>query len=201
MEHIFREGKANHPVFIMLHGTGGNETNLLPLGEILDPEAAILAIRGDVVENGMLRYFKRKEEGVYDVEDLNQRGEALHQFIVDSSKEYNFNLDDAVFVGFSNGSNIAMNILLRDDSQVNKGALFAPMYPVDLSHNTKDMKDVSVYLSMGENDPIVSLNDSKNVIDIFEARGADVTTFWVNSHELNGETAMQAKLWLNKVTK
>src|SRR5699024_9322945 len=85
MEHLFREGKTNHPVFIMLHGTGGNETNLLPLGEILDPEAAVLAIRGDVVENGMLRYFKRKEEGVYDVEDLNQRGEALHQFIVESS--------------------------------------------------------------------------------------------------------------------
>ncbi len=201
MEHIFREGKANHPVFIMLHGTGGNETNLLPLGDILEPEAAILAIRGDVVENGMLRYFKRKEEGVYDVEDLNQRGEALHQFIVDSSKEYNFNLDDAVFVGFSNGSNIAMNILLREDSQVNKGALFAPMYPVDVSYNTKDMKDVSVYLSMGENDPIVSLNDSENVVDIFETRGAEVTTFWVNSHELNGETAMQAKVWLNKVFK
>ena len=94
-----------------------------------------------------------------------------------------------------------MNILLREDSQVNKGALFAPMYPVDVSHNTKDMKDSSIYLSMGENDPIVSLNDSENVVDIFETRGAEVTTFWVNSHELNGETAMQAKAWLNKVFK
>lgn len=201
MQHIFKEGKAGHPVFILLHGTGGDETNLLPLGEVLDSEATVLSIRGDVNENGMLRYFKRQGEGRYDIDDLNQRGEALHKFIVESSEEYNFKLDDAIFVGFSNGSNIALNILLREDSQISKGALFAPMYPVDVSQNTKNMKDVSVYLSMGKNDPIVPLHDSENVIDIFEKRGADVTKFWVNSHELNGDTVMQAKVWLDKVSK
>ena len=65
MQHIFKEGKAGHPVFILLHGTGGDETNLLPLGEVLDSEATVLSIRGDVNENGMLRYFKRQGEGRY----------------------------------------------------------------------------------------------------------------------------------------
>lgn len=201
MKHIFKQGKENSPVFILLHGTGGDEYNLLSLGEALDPNASMLSIRGDVAENGMLRFFKRQAEGLYDVEDLNKRGEALHNFIVEASREYNFNLDDAIFVGFSNGSNIAINILLREDSQINKGALFAPMYPVDLSNNYKDMKDVSVYLSMGKNDPIVPLADSENVINIFKERQADVTQFWVNSHELNAATVIKAKKWVSQQSK
>ena len=201
MKHIFKQGKENSPVFILLHGTGGDEYNLLSLGEALDSNASMLSIRGDVNENGMLRFFKRQGEGLYDVEDLNQRGEALHNFIIEASQEYNFNLDDAIFVGFSNGSNIAMNILLREDSLINKGALFAPMYPVDLSNNHKDMKDVSVYLSMGKNDPIVPLADSENVVNIFKERHANITQFWVNSHELNAATVIEAKKWVSQQSK
>lgn len=199
MEHIFKEGQANHPVFILLHGTGGDEKNLLPLGELLDPDAAILSIRGEVSENGMLRFFKRQGEGLYDLEDLEMRGKDLLDFVVSSSEKYNFNLEDAIFVGFSNGSNIAINMLLREDSKVTKGALFAPMYPVDLSDNKKNMEDIQVYLSMGKRDPIVSVNDSENVINLFKERGASVDTFWVGSHELTAETVMQARVWLDSL--
>ncbi|XJS10003.1 alpha/beta hydrolase [Aerococcaceae bacterium WGS1372] len=199
MIHIYKEGKKNHPVFVLLHGTGGNENNLLGVAEFLDPQASILAIRGNVSENGMLRFFKRKEEGVYDLEDLEQRGKELYQFIVDSSKEYVFNLEDVILVGFSNGSNIAINMLLLKDSQLNKATLFAPMYPVDLSNNHKDLEGSAIYISAGRRDPIVPVSDSEEVINIFLSRNATVTSYWVNSHELNLDTLTQAKVWLAKL--
>lgn len=196
MIHIYKEGQENHPVFVLLHGTGGDENNLIPVAEFLDSQASILAIRGNVSENGMLRYFKRKEEGVYDVEDLEFRGKELYNFIKDSSEDYGFSLDDVVLVGFSNGSNIAINMLLQEDSVLKRAALFAPMYPVDLSNNHKDLSGSSVYISAGRRDPIVPLSASEEVFEIFHSRNADVTTFWVNSHELNMDTLSQAKEWL-----
>lgn len=201
MEHIYQAGQEKQPVLVLLHGTGGDETNLLPLAKTLNPDASVLSIRGSVNENGMLRYFKRKAEGVYDVEDLNQRSAELYTFIEEASQKYNFELEDAVFLGFSNGSNIAINMLLMEESEITKGLLFAPMYPVDVSANTKDMSNVSVYLSMGKADPIVTNDDSENVLEIFNSRGAQVETFWVNGHELTLETVQKAKEWLNQISK
>lgn len=199
MIHIYQEGQKNHPVFVLLHGTGGDETNLLAVAEFLDPKATVLSIRGNVSENGMFRYFKRKEEGVYDIEDLYQRGTELYKFIEESSKKYGFSIEDVVLVGFSNGSNIAINLLLQEESLINKAALFAPMYPVDLSKNNKDLQGASVYISAGRRDPIVPISSTEEVVDIFQSRNADVTTFWVNSHELNMDTLAQAKIWLDKL--
>lgn len=199
MIHIYKEGQKGHPVFVLLHGTGGDETHLLSVGDYLDTQATILAVRGNVSENGMLRFFKRKEEGVYDLGDLEQRGKELYHFIESSSYEYGFNLEDVILVGFSNGSNIAINILLQEESQVNKGILFAPMYPVDLSDNHKDLSDGLVYISAGRQDPIVPIEASHEVIDLFQARQAEVTSYWVNSHELTLDTLNQAKNWLKSI--
>ena len=199
-EYIYNEGKSGEPVFILLHGTGADERNLLPVAEVLNTEATVLSIRGNVSENGLNRYFKRHGEGQYDVEDLMKRGQELNQFIEEKAEEYGFALEDAIYVGFSNGSNIAINMMLLDDSKVNKGMLFAPMYPID-TEEVKDLPDTKVYLSMGENDPIVPRAESDRVINIFKDLGADVTEFWVNSHELNGETLLAGKRWLESVTK
>ena len=199
-EYIYNEGKAGKPVFILLHGTGADERNLLPVAEVLDAEATVFSIRGNVSENGMNRYFKRHAEGQYDVEDLMKRGQELHQFIEKKAEEYSMALEDAIYIGFSNGSNIAINMMLLDDSKVNKGMLFAPMYPID-TEEVEDLPDTKVYLSMGENDPIVPRAESDRVINIFKDLGADVTEFWVNSHELNGETLLAGKRWLESVTK
>lgn len=199
MIHIYKEGQKGHPVFVLLHGTGGDETNLLSVGDYLDAQATILAVRGNISENGMLRFFKRKEEGVYDLEDLEQKGKELYQFIEGSSHEYGFNLDDVILVGFSNGSNIAINILLQEESSLNKAILFAPMYPVDLSDNHKDLSGGSVYISAGQHDPIVPIEASHEVIDLFQDRQAEVTSYWVNSHELTLDTLNQAKNWLKSV--
>src|SRR5699024_10943997 len=114
MEYIYRENKKGAPVFILLHGTGGSETDLVPVAEMLDSEYSILGIRGNVQENGMNRYFKRHGEGQYDWEDLDYRGKELYDFIVEKSEEYDFKLEDTVLVGFSNGSNIAIQMILQN---------------------------------------------------------------------------------------
>lgn len=87
MEHIYNENKKGAPVFVLLHGTGGTETDLLPLAQALNSEYNVLSIRGNVKENGMNRYFKRLGEGNYDWEDLEFRGNELYEFIAEKAKE------------------------------------------------------------------------------------------------------------------
>lgn len=196
MNYIYNEKKKGAPVFVLLHGTGGTETDLVSLAELLHPEYNVLGIRGNVQENGMNRFFKRHGEGQYDWEDLAFRGNELYEFIVKKSKEYDFKLEDTVLVGFSNGSNIAIHMMLEQPGTFKKAALFAPLYPADLAE-THDFSDVEVFLSLGEGDPIVPESESKRVIRLFEERGAHVTTAWVKGHSLTQEVAQQAKNWLN----
>lgn len=193
-KYIYKKGKENHPVFILLHGTGGNEQNLIPAAEVVDEDATIVSILGNVVENGMNRYFARHGEGHYDWEDLDKRGQELYAFIEKLSDDHGFSLEDAVYLGFSNGSNIAMNMLLREETKVNKGMLFAPMYPTDISSNI-DLSDRKIFLSMGKNDPIVPLVESQRVIKTFTDSGASVTEYWVNSHDLTQATLLAGKKW------
>lgn len=193
MNHIFKQGDQGKPVFLLLHGTGGDERDLLPLAEMLDPTYSVLSVKGEVSENGMARYFRRLAEGEYDVEDLEYRGKELYQFIEESAKEYEFNLEDVIPVGFSNGSNIAINIILREETPFKKALLFAPLYPVDLQNNNKDLSDFNVFLSMGERDPIVTKEQSERVIQIFKERNGTVSETWVNSHEITQEAVLAAR--------
>lgn len=196
--YIYNEGKAGEPVIVLLHGTGADENNLIPVSDALAPDATVLSIRGNVSENGMNRYFKRHGEGHYDVEDLNKRGKELYDFIEQKAEEYNFALEDVILFGFSNGSNIGMNMLLLEEAKFNKAMLFAPMYPVEIETNP-DLSEAKILLSMGENDPIVPKEESNRVIDIFKSRGADVDQVWVNSHEINEKNLIAAKQWLNNL--
>ncbi len=193
MKHIFKQGEQGKPVFLLLHGTGGDERDLLPLAEMLDPSYNVLSVKGEISENGMARYFKRREEGDYDLEDLEYRGQELYDFIKESSKEYEFNLEDVIPVGFSNGSNMAINLILRESTPFQKALLFAPLYPLDLQDNQKDLSNFKVFLSMGKQDPIVTQEQSERVIEIFKERGAEVHETWVNSHEITQEAVLAAK--------
>lgn len=197
MKYIYNEKKQGAPVFVLLHGTGATETDLLPLAELLNSEYNVLSIRGNVQENGMNRYFKRFGEGQYDWEDLEFRGNELYEFIEEKSKEYKFKLEDVVLVGFSNGSNIAIQMMLKQPDTFKRAALFAPMYPADVEEK-QDFTDVKVFLSLGKGDPIVPESESERVISLFEERGADVTTEWVNGHSLTQEAALKAKNWLDQ---
>lgn len=197
MEYIYKENKKGAPTFVLLHGTGGSETDLLSLSDLLNPNYNVLGIRGDVQENGMNRFFKRHREGEYDWEDLEVRGENLYKFIVEKSQQYNFDIADVVLVGFSNGSNIAIKVMLQYPEAFKKAALFAPMYPTDVPVE-QDFSEIEVFLSLGKGDPIVSEAESVRVIDLFKKRNAEVTVAWVNGHTLTQEVALKAKSWLNK---
>lgn len=196
MEHIFKQGQPDAPTFILLHGTGGDENDLLPLAQVLNPDYNVLSIRGEVSENGMNRFFKRHGEGQYDVEDLNYRTDRILAFLSEAAEKYEFDLSKAVPVGFSNGSNIAISMMLRENTTFKKALLYAPLYPIEITTD-KDFSDAQILLSMGENDPIVPLAESKRVIDIFSSRGADVTTVWVNSHELTQSGVVAGQEVLN----
>lgn len=199
MDYIYQKGSDDAPVFILLHGTGGDEEQMLSLGQYLNPQATLLSVRGTVTENGMNRFFKRKAEGVYDLEDLNQRGKGLHQWLLKFAEENMLDLSKAIYVGFSNGSNIAINMLLKENTAIRKGILFAPMYPLAVDEDI-DLQGIQVYLSMGSNDPICPVSDSQNVINLFESRGGHVTSFWVNGHEITGDALSAAKGWLQSLS-
>lgn len=197
LKYIYKEKKKGAPLFVLLHGTGGTEKDLISLAEFLNPEYNILGIRGNVQENGMNRYFKRHGEGHYDWEDLEFRGNELYTFIVEKSNEHTFKMEDIVLVGFSNGSNIAIKMMLQQPNSFKRAALFAPMYPTDVE-TKPDFSDLKVFLSLGKDDPIVPESENLRVIDLFKQSGTDVTTARVNGHRLTQEVAEKAQIWLNK---
>src|SRR5690625_3631014 len=114
----YEKGQSTDSTFILLHGTGGNEEDLLPVAAALDAKANVLSIRGNVLEDGKARYFKRLRKGQYDVSDLMTRGQELYAFIEEKAEEYQFSLEEAIYLGFSNGANIAMNMMLLEDSRI-----------------------------------------------------------------------------------
>src|SRR5213592_3033744 len=110
--HEFVPGTSERTL-LLLHGTGGNERDLIPLGRELDATAALLSPRGKVLENGHPRFFRRLAEGVFDMEDLKQRTDELADFVVAATERYHIAAGKMVAVGYSNGANIAASILLR----------------------------------------------------------------------------------------
>jgi phospholipase/carboxylesterase len=99
---------------LLLHGTGHNEVDLIPLGHTIYPNSNLLSPRGKVLEHGMPRFFRRLAEGVFDMEDLKFRTAELAKFVYDASLQYSFDLSKTIAIGFSNGANIATSILLLE---------------------------------------------------------------------------------------
>src|SRR4249919_1781969 len=114
---------------LLLHGTGGNERDLIPLGRELDPNAALLSPRGKVLERGMPRFFRRLAEGVFDLDDLKFRAAELAAFVAAAAAHYRFDPARVVAMGFSNGANIASSLLLLSPGTLKAAALFSPMVP------------------------------------------------------------------------
>jgi predicted esterase len=128
--HVFVPAeKPTSPTLLMLHGTGGDERDLLPLGRELWPGAALLSVRGKVLENGVARFFRRFAEGVFDVEDLKSRTEELAQFIDATSERYEFSKKSLIAVGYSNGANIAASLILLHPHYLAAAVLFRAVVP------------------------------------------------------------------------
>ena len=199
MEHIYQAGQSNYAwTFVTLHGTGGNEQDLLSVAEYLNPAANILSFRGDVNEQGYLRFFKRKAEGVYDWDDLTQRRQRFVEHIVELSQTYGFDLDKVIFVGFSNGSNMAMDILLHATEIFKYGILFAPLYPKALADSI-ELNQTQLFLSMGQHDPICPMSENQYLLDQLQDKGAKIQTTWVGGHQITQASLDQAKEWIKAI--
>src|SRR6478672_13079678 len=183
---------------LLLHGTGGDENDLIAIGQMLSSSVSLLSPRGKVLENGMPRFFKRLAEGVFDMDDLKLRTKELADFVKDASKVYSFDLNKTIAVGFSNGANIAASLLLSYPEILKGAILFRAMIPF-IPENMLDLSDKKVILSAGTFDPIVSKSQIEGLLNIFQKSGADVTLKWQQSgHNLTQKDIFDAKEWLEK---
>ena len=194
-----KEAKAKTPLatLLLLHGTGGNEEEMIPLGHEIAPEAAILSPRGKVLEAGMPRFFRRLAEGVFDIEDLKFRTNELADFIENASKLYSFDLEYMIAVGYSNGANIASSLLLLRPEILSAAILFRPMVPF-IPDTLQNLISKNILICAGEWDPIVPRQNTEKLLDIFKKAHTNVSIYWQKSgHELGQEEILTAKEWLS----
>jgi phospholipase/carboxylesterase len=195
--HRFVSGRSSRTL-VLLHGTGGTETDLLNLGRALDPDAALLSPRGKVLENGMPRFFRRLAEGVFDEEDLIQRTHELADFISAAAVRYGFKQTELIAVGYSNGANIAASMLLLRPGTFFGAALWRAMVPL-VPEKLPDLKGVPVLLAAGEHDPINPSQNVRRLSALLEQAGADVTlTIEKAGHGLTEATIESTRRWLGK---
>jgi phospholipase/carboxylesterase len=185
---------ATRPPLLLLHGTGGDENDLLPLGEALAPGAALLSPRGKVLENGMPRFFRRLAEGVFDVRDVEARAHELADFVLAARDAYS--LGQPIGVGFSNGANIAAAMLLLRPEVLAGAVLLRPMVPLEPAA-TPDLRGRSVLIGAARHDPVATPAETERLRALLEQAGAKVQIDWVNAgHGLTAADVANAKTWL-----
>ena len=186
--------QKGEPTLLLLHGTGGNEEEIIPLGEALDPNATLLSVRGKVLENGMPRFFRRLAEGVFDIEDLKFRTEELANFVSLVSAEKK--LGRVVAVGYSNGANIAASLLLLRPEVLSGAVLFRAMVPF-VPDSYPDLRNKPILISDGTFDSIIPQAQANKLAEILRKSGANVTLRLQQSdHQLVEEDIRDAKEWL-----
>jgi len=193
--HEFVAGKSNRTL-LLLHGTGGNERDFIPLGRELDPDAPLLSPRGKVLENGMPRFFRRLAEGVFDLDDLKKRTNELADFVASAAQHYKIDSKRIVAVGYSNGANIAASTLLLRPEILSAAILFRAMVPL-IPETTPDLSAARVLISEGDHDPIGAAAEADRLAGLLRSAGADVTIrFFPSGHELTPDDVDLAREWL-----
>jgi phospholipase/carboxylesterase len=195
--HRFVEGAdESGATLLLLHGTGGNEEDLIPLGETLVPGAALLSPLGKVSEHGAPRFFRRLAEGVFDHEDLLFRTHELAGFVEAASEEYGLDPSKLVAVGYSNGANVAASMILLHPGLLRAAVLFRAMVPFE-PDVTPDLSGMPVFLAAGRMDRMVPPDNARRLADLLDEAGADVDLRWRDTgHPLTYEEVREAKEWL-----
>ena len=197
-EHVFQPGTdPTAAPLLLLHGTGGNERDLLPLARALSPGAAVLSPRGDISEHGALRFFARLAEGLFDPVEVTRRTHALADFIAAASQHYGLDPARLTAVGFSNGANIAATILQLRPTVLGGAILLRSMVVLDQPAAAPSLNGKRVLLLNGTGDPIVPVEHPPRLAALLRAGGANVTQQLVPaSHGLIAADVAAAKSWL-----
>ena len=180
---------------LLLHGTGGDENDLLPVGRMLDERAALLSPRGKVLEHGMPRFFRRLAEGVFDQEDLVERTQELAEFVKRAVDEYDIDQRRLFAAGFSNGANIAASLLLTYPRLLAGAILLRAMVPFE-PDRTPDLSGIPVYLAAGRSDQMVPPENTERLAQVLREAGADVTLEWQpGGHGIGPDEIQAARNW------
>jgi phospholipase/carboxylesterase len=189
---------ASAPTILALHGTGGDEHDLVPLARMIDGDSAILSPRGRVLEDGKPRFFRRLSEGVFDQEDLRQQTIALGQFLGEAAAHYHFDRARVVALGYSNGANIAASLLLTEPNAMAGAILLRPMVPFEPT-SPPSLNGIPILISAGRKDPIVPSANTERLGALFQAAGASVTILWQETgHALSPSELEQVTEWWRK---
>jgi len=191
---------ADDPVssdtLVVLHGTGGDENDLIGIGQSVAPGAAILSPRGNVLENGAPRFFKRLAEGVFDPKEVRSRAEELARFIRGAVITYRLNPERVFALGYSNGANVASTVMLVEPGILRGSVLFRPMVVYEPTEQ-HDLSGSAVFISAGRMDPIVPTSSVERLVELFESSHAEVTLKWqLTAHNLVPSEMREAADWL-----
>jgi phospholipase/carboxylesterase len=196
--HEFVQGSSDRTL-LLLHGTGGNERDLIPLGRELDPNASLLSPRGKILENGMPRFFRRLAEGVFDLEDLKTRTNELADFVAAAVRHYKLVANGVIGVGYSNGANIAGSMLLLRPEIMRGAILFRAMVPL-VPDKMPDLSSVHVWIGAGDQDPIIPPSEAQRLAELLRQASAEVTIrFFHAGHGLTSSELETAGLWLREL--
>jgi phospholipase/carboxylesterase len=198
--HQFIPAQSSPPpcVLLLLHGTGGNENDMIPLGRDLDPSAALLSLRGNVLENGMPRFFRRLAEGVFEEEDVVRRANELADFIPAAAAKYKFDQGTLTAVGYSNGANIAAAVLLLRPGTIKPAILLRAMVPLTPA-TPPELAGTRVLICSGTHDPIIPVENAERLTAMLRNGGADVTLRFEDAgHQLVFDEIAAAKNWLRE---
>lgn len=194
MEHIFQKGTNDQkPTFLMLHGLGGTERDLIPLAKKLQPEASVLSVRGQVLENEKCMFYKSNEE------DLTFRTEELYQFINEAAEKYRFHRNNIVALGYSNGAAMALSLLFHHADVLKAAILYHPQVP-RRDMELPDLSDVSIFIGASKNNPFISRNETELLEKMLKDANAHVTLHWENSKQyLSGEIFAASRSWYENI--
>ncbi|OAB26447.1 carboxylesterase [Paenibacillus macquariensis subsp. defensor] len=199
MKHIYKQGSDDSaPTLVLFHGTGGTEQDLVPIGEMISPSSSILSIRGNVLENGMPRFFRRLAEGVFDEVDLVNRTQEVYAFLDEASEKYGIDRRNMVAIGYSNGANIAGSLLFHYEDAFKGAILHHPMVPLR-NKELPDLSGIPVFIGAGRNDMMCPAQESEDLQALLVGAGSDTDLHWENNgHQLSRTEIDAAGEWFGK---
>jgi phospholipase/carboxylesterase len=190
------EDSGSGETLIVLHGTGGDDNDLIGIGKAVAPGAANLRPRGNVLENGAPRFFRRLAEGVFDPKEVRSRAEELARFIRAAVITYRLDPARIFALGYSNGANVASTVMFVEPGILQSAILFRPMLVYEPTEKN-DLSGSAVFISAGRMDPIVPTTSVERLVELFESAHAEVSLKWqLVGHNLVPSEVSEAANWL-----